>query len=164
MTLHNARNRLCAPAQLLVLAAGALFYVCARGAHPLTTVPAVWGSSLPTLLHSAAFALLALAVTAPWPRLAPWVCGGWLAVEAGFELFQLESVARIANVDGPDAPWLRAFLAGTFDRRGRARGGCRRAVRVDDRDADGRAARARPMTARSSRLRLGGCCPLRRPG
>ena len=114
MTLHSVETRLCAGAAL-VLAAGALFYVCARGAHPLTTVPAVWGGSLPTLLHSAAFALLALAVTAPWPRLAPWVCAGWLAVEAGFELFQLESVARIANVAGPETPWLRAFLAGTFD-------------------------------------------------
>ena len=115
MTLHSVEARLCASGAL-ALAAGVLYDAGARGAEPLTPALGAWGGSLPTLLHSAAFALLALAVSAPWPRLAPWVCSGWLALEAGFELLQRDGTARVLEAALPSAPsWLRAYLDGTFD-------------------------------------------------
>jgi hypothetical protein len=114
MVAHSIETRLCAGG-VLALAAGVLFYACVRAAPPLT--PAPWGGSLPTFLHSVGFVLLALAVTAPWRRLAPWVCAGWLVVEAAFELLQVDAIAgavRSAGLtSGPN--WLRAFFAGTFD-------------------------------------------------
>jgi hypothetical protein len=112
MVAQSIEVRLCAGGAL-ALAAGVLFYVL-RAAQPLSDP---WGGSLPTFLHSVAFALLALAVTAPWGRLAPWVCAGWLAVEAAFELLQVDAVAGALQAAGlASGPhWLRAFLAGTFD-------------------------------------------------
>jgi hypothetical protein len=114
MVAHSIEARLCAGGAL-ALAAGVLFYACVRAAQPWP--PGPWGGSLPTFLHSVAFALLALAVTAPWRRLAPWVCAGWLAVEVAFELLQADAIAGAVQsaglASGPH--WLRAFLAGTFD-------------------------------------------------
>ena len=114
MTLHSVEARLCAGGAV-ALAAGVLYYAGARGAEPLAPALGAWGGSLPTLLHSAAFALLALAVSAPWPRLAPWVCAGWLAVEAGFELLQLGAIARFLEGVLTVPQWLRTYLDGTFD-------------------------------------------------
>jgi hypothetical protein len=113
MVAHSIEARLCAGGAL-ALATGVLFYVFVRAAQPL---PGPWAGSLPTFLHSVAFALLALAVTAPWRRLAPWVCSGWLAVEAAFELLQADAIAdAVLSAGLASGPyWLRAFLAGTFD-------------------------------------------------
>ena len=114
MTLHDVERRLCA-GSALALGAGLLYYAGARGTEPLVPALGAGGGSLPTILHSAAFALLALAVTAPWPRLAAYVCAGWLAVEAGFELLQVDAVARAIETGWAVPAWLRAYLDGTFD-------------------------------------------------
>ena len=114
MALHEVEARLCA-GSALTLAAGVLYYTAARGADPLVPVLGAWGASWPTLLHSAAFTLLALAVSAPWPRLAAWVCTGWLSVEVGFELLQADAVAHAIETGLPAPAWLRTYLDGTFD-------------------------------------------------
>jgi hypothetical protein len=116
MILQDVEARLCAGSSL-ALAAGVLYYTSARGADPLVPVLGAWGGSLPTLLHGAAFTLLALAVSAPWPRLAVWICAGWLSVEVGFELLQADAVAHAIETGLPfPAPaWLRTYLDGTFD-------------------------------------------------
>jgi hypothetical protein len=112
--LDYAERRLCAAATM-ALAAGAAVYLC-RGFAPLPALVA-WTGALPTLLHTVAFAGLSLAVTAPWPRLAPLVCAGWLVLEGGFEVLQIDAVAASlqSSVLARDVPLFAAYLRGTFD-------------------------------------------------
>jgi hypothetical protein len=116
MDFARIEARLCAGA-LLALAAGVGVYVLARGAHPLLPGLEAWSGPLPTLLHTVAFALLSLAACAPWPRLAPAVCAGWVLLEGGFELLQLDAVARVPALQSLAlaAPVIRAYLNGRFD-------------------------------------------------
>jgi len=101
----------------LALGAGALVYLCLRDHSPVASAFAVCMGSLPTLLHTAAFALLSLAVVAPWPRLAPAVCGAWFIIESAFEALQIPTVAQLTHVIelAPGSLLLRAYLRGTFD-------------------------------------------------
>jgi hypothetical protein len=116
MEFARIEARLCTGA-LLVLTAGVGVYALARGAHPLLPGFAAWSGPLPTLLHTAAFVLLSLAVCAPWPRLAPVVCAGWVLLEAAFELLQLDAVAHMPALQalGRAEPLVRAYLNGRFD-------------------------------------------------
>jgi len=102
---------------LLALGAGSSIYLFARSAALPSPALSLWMGSLPTLLHTAAFALLSLAVVAPWPRLAPAVCAAWILVESAFEALQLPAVAELtrASAIAPDSTLLRAYLHGTFD-------------------------------------------------
>src|SRR5215510_10130411 len=111
MTLQSIEARLCLMAAV-ALAAGALIYVYARGAPPPTATLALCLGSLPTLLHTAAFTLLSLAVVAPWPRLAPAVCAAWLAIECAFEALQSPAVANAMSLStlAANSPLLHAYL------------------------------------------------------
>ena len=108
--------RLCAGA-LLALAAGVGVYLLARGQHPLLPVIAQWSGPVPTLLHTVGFVLLCLAVVAPWPKLAPAVCAGWLLLESASEALQIDAVAQspILRSLADAAPVVRAYLSGSFD-------------------------------------------------
>jgi hypothetical protein len=116
MRAQRVELGLCASA-LLALGAGIAVYVSARGAQPVVPALAHVSGSLPTLLHTLAFALLALAVAAPWPRLAPWLCVSCAVLEWAFELLQLPALARA--VPWPEllhaVPAWQAYLRGTFD-------------------------------------------------
>lgn len=114
MIPEHAERRLCAAAAM-ALAAGAVVYLC-RGFAPLSALVA-WTGALPTLLHAAAFTGLCLAVTRPWPRLAPLVCAFWIIVEGGFEVLQIDAVAGALQSSAAAArvPFLAAHLRGTFD-------------------------------------------------
>lgn len=116
MEFARMETRLCAGA-LLVLTAGVGVYALARGAHPLLPGAEAWSGPLPTLLHTAAFVLLSLAVCAPWPRLAPVVSAGWLLLEAAFEVLQLDAVAHAPALQAlaRAEPLVRAYLNGRFD-------------------------------------------------
>jgi hypothetical protein len=114
--MQRLETRLCLAAAA-ALAAGAIFYVYARGSTAAAPLPALWTGSLPTLLHTAAFALLSLAVVAPWPRLATAVCSAWFVIESAFEILQIPAVGRLAGLSAlePGSSLLRAYLHGTFD-------------------------------------------------
>ena len=115
MYIRRREAPLCALA-CLALAAGAALYPVVRGAQPLFPALAAWTGALPTLLHSAAFVALSLAVIRPWPRLAPWICAGWLLLEGGLEIIQVDAVAQWAQARFSTLPpLLRAHVAGTFD-------------------------------------------------
>jgi hypothetical protein len=116
MTLQSIEARLCLTAAV-ALAAGTLIYVYARGAPLPTATLALWLGSLPTLLHTAAFTLLSLAVVAPWPRLLPAVCAAWLAIECAFEALQSPTIAGAMHLStlASHSSLLHAYLHGTFD-------------------------------------------------
>ena len=116
MEFARIEARLCAGA-LLALTAGIGIYALARGAHPPLPGLEAWSGPLPTLLHTSAFTLLSLAVCAPWPRLAPVVCAGWVLLEAGLELVQLDTVAHAPALQSlaRAEPVFRAYLNGRFD-------------------------------------------------
>ena len=116
MTLQNMEARLCLMAAV-ALAAGTLIYLYARATPVPTSTLALCLGSLPTLLHTAAFTILSLAVVAPWPRLVPVVCAAWLAIECAFEALQSPAIADAMNLStlGAHSSLLRAYLHGTFD-------------------------------------------------
>ena len=116
MTLQNTEARLCLMAAF-ALAMGTLVYVCARGAPPQSGMLAMWLGSLPTLLHTAGFTLFSLAVVAPWPRLLPAVCAGWLVIECAFETLQIPAIANAMHTSAlaSRSPLFHAYVNGTFD-------------------------------------------------
>jgi hypothetical protein len=115
MAINRSEAALCSGAAL-ALVAGTALYLGARGAHPWLPALAPWTGPLPTLLHTAAFVALTLAATRPWPRHALLAGAAWVLLEGGFEVLQIDPLARAMQARiGGDAPLLRAHLEGTFD-------------------------------------------------
>jgi hypothetical protein len=121
-----------------LLVGGTLVYVLARPAGSTAFLPRGVGGharppealtvllgSLPTFLHTLAFALMTLAVLRPGPRGTVRVCGAWLLLEAAFEVAQHPAIGAATGLGGDPrdalataAPlaWLRDYCSnGTFD-------------------------------------------------
>lgn len=115
------------------LTTGAVLYLVARGPGSsglpgglgLDPWPALTGS-LPALLHTLAFALLAAAALGPTPRVVLASAAGWTAIGAAFEALQHPTVAhallpRPETLDpaGTLAGWAASIARyahlGTFD-------------------------------------------------
>ncbi len=85
---------------------GALVYLFDRSAGDIYFIPEWWrfadgkpslfgalGGSLPSFAHTYCFILLFSALLSPW-SIAPWtICIGWCAIEAFFELAQMDALA-----------------------------------------------------------------------
>jgi hypothetical protein len=93
-------------AALGVFFLGVLVYLFDRSAADIYFIPGWWrfadgtptlfgaaGHNLPSFAHAYCFALLISVLLMPW-RFAPLtICAGWFAVEAFFELTQIEMIA-----------------------------------------------------------------------
>ena len=87
---------------LLALAIGLASYTLLRGAslaHPfvrsgMAVGSSAWFGSVPTLVHSFAFAAFLAAALWPWARLAVGGCVLWLSVELILEIIQIDAVSR----------------------------------------------------------------------